>query len=174
MKKPDRVNSKGLSLLELLVSITVVLILVSLVVFISSVFVNRAKKVRCIGNMRTLHSALSAHMIDVGHWPQMEEDRFDFTEEDFFRFWVEATAPYGMTQETWVCPMDRSLAIRLGEIGMKYYGSYNVTRFDKAPTTPYRWNQPWAMERGNLHGNGVHILMPDGSVHESMKPFYGR
>jgi hypothetical protein len=136
--------------------------------------IKRAKKARCMSNMRNLHSSLSAYLVDVGHWPQMEEDRFDFTEEEFFRFWVEATAPYGMSQESWLCPMDRDLAVRLGDMKLNYYGSYNVTRFDKNPATPYRWNQPWAMERGNLHGKGAHILMPDGSIHESMGAYHGR
>lgn len=157
-----------------MVSVVVGLLLVSLVALVSSTFVKRAKKVRCLSNMRTLHTALSAYVVDIGHWPQMEQDRFDFTEEEFFRFWVEATAPYGMSQDTWLCPMDRGLALRVGEKELRYYGSYNVTRFDKSPSTPYRWNQPWAMERGNLHGKGAHILMPDGSVHESMNPFHGR
>lgn len=104
----------------------------------------------------------------------MPEDEFDFSEEDFFRFWVEATAPYGMNQDTWLCPMDRKLAVLAGKMESRFYGSYNITRFDKTASTPYRWNQPWAMERGNFHGKGAHILMPDGSVQESMNAYHGR
>lgn len=54
------------------------------------------------------------------------------------------------------------------------YGSYIVTRFDKMAQTPFRWNQPWAMERGNFHRTGSHVLMPDGSVNSTRNPFYGR
>lgn len=121
-----------------------------------------------------MHTALAGYVTDKGSWPQMEEDRFDFTEEEFFKFWVLATEPYGMSQDTWLCPMDRNINLVLGKMGFEYYGSYNVTRFDKNPSTPFRWNQPWAMERGNFHGRGVHILMPDGSVNESQNPFAGR
>lgn len=165
---------RAFSLVELLVIIGVAALLVGAAIPISDLFVKRAKKVRCISNMRTLHAALAGHITDKGQWPQMEEGRFDFTEEDFFQFWVEATEPYGMSQEAWRCPSDRALEERMGLLKDRTFGSYVVTRFDKQAATPYRWNQPWAMERGNLHGKGAHILLPDGSIHESMNPFHGR
>lgn len=174
MRRIDQRRSSGLTLVELLVAVALGALLISLAIPISSAFLKRAKKARCISNMRTLHVALSGYFTDKGHWPQMEKDRFDFTEEEFFEFWVEATEPYGMSQENWLCPMDRSLAVRAGKMEDRFFGSYNVTRFDEQAATPFRWNQPWAMERGNFHGRGVHILMPDGSVNESMNPFAGR
>jgi hypothetical protein len=159
---------------ELLVAVGVGILLISLTAVVSDTFIKRARKVGCISNMRVLHSSLVAHVTDKGHWPQMEEDRFDYTEEEFFKFWILATEPYGMSQDTWICPSDRNVARIHGAMGSKYFGSYNVTRFDKGPATPFRWNQPWAMERGNFHGKGVHILMPDGSVDDSQNPFAGR
>jgi len=159
---------------ELLVAVGVGILLISLTAFVSDTFIKRARKVGCISNMRVLHSSLVAHATDKGHWPQMEEDRFDYTEEEFFKFWILSTEPYGMSQDSWICPSDRNVARIHGAMGSKYFGSYNVTRFDKGPATPFRWNQPWAMERGNLHGKGVHILMPDGSVDDSQNPFAGR
>ena len=160
--------------MELLVAVGVGILLISLTAVVSDTFIKRARKVGCLSNMRVLHSSLVAHVTDKGHWPQMEEDRFDYTEEEFFKFWILSTEPYGMSQDSWICPSDRNVARIHGAMGSKYFGSYNVTRFDKAPTTPFRWNQPWAMERGNLHGKGVHILMPDGSVDDSQNPFAGR
>jgi len=174
VRKVPHLRVSGLSLLELLVAVALGVLLISLAIPLSSLFLDRAKKARCISNMRVLHSALAAHVTDKGHWPQMEKDRFNFTEEEFFEFWVKATDPYGMSQEAWLCPMDRALSVRAGKMEDRFYGSYNVTRFDESPATPFRWNQPWAMERGNFHGRGVHILMPDGSVNESMNPFAGR
>ena len=174
MRRTSRLGVQGVTLIELLVSIGIGALLIGLTVPISSMFVKKAKKVRCISNMRTLHSALSGFVSDTGHWPQMEKDRFDFTEEDFFRFWVVATEPYGMSQDTWLCPMDRNIELKAEAIKQSHYGSYAVTRFDEIPATPFRWNQPWAMERGNFHGKGVHILMPDGSVSDSQNPFSGR
>lgn len=148
--------------------------MLSLVIFVSSVFQARAKKVQCISNLRALHSALSGYLTDHRSWPQMEKDRFNYSEEEFFEFWVTKTEPYGMSQETWLCPSDRSMHLLMEEMKLKFYGSYSVTRFDENPTTPFRWNQPWAIERGDFHGKGAHILQPDGSVHESQNPFYGR
>lgn len=161
-------------MVELLVAVGIGIFLISLTVVVSDTFIKRARKVACIANMRVLHSSLVAHVTDKGHWPQMEEDRFDYTEEEFFKFWILATEPYGMSQDSWICPSDRNVARIHGAMGSEYFGSYNVTRFDKAPATPFRWNQPWAMERGNFHGKGVHILMPDGSVDDSQNPFAGR
>lgn len=165
---------RGFTLLELIVSVAIGALLVSLVVMVSSTFSKRAKKVKCIANMRVLHGALSDYLADKRSWPQMEEGRYDFKEEEFFRFWITATEPYGMSQESWQCPSDRLIDVMLGDMEVEFFGSYNVTRFDSNPSTPYRWNQPWAMERGNFHGNGAHILLPDGSVTESANPFYGR
>lgn len=150
------------------------ILLISLLIPISDTFMKRAKKVRCISNMRTIHSGLLAYVSEKGHWPQMEEGRFDFTEEDFFKFWIVETEPYGLNADTWICPMDRVLERLNGEEKSEYYASYVVTRFDKKPGTPFRWNQPWAIERGAFHGKGAHILMPDGSVSDSQSPFSGR
>lgn len=167
--------SGAFSLLELLVAVALGVLLVTSVVAISDIFRKQAKKARCISNLRTLHLSLSAYQSEQGHWPQMDDEDFEATEKEFFRFWVTATEPYGANQETWICPSDRSLLERkkLGEPD-DYYGSYVPTRFDSRPSTPLRWNQPWVMERGNLHGKGAHILMPDGSVTESQVQFHGR
>lgn len=170
----NRRDAKAVTLLELLVSITIGALFLGLSIAIADTFIKRAKKARCMSNMRTIHSGLLGYVTDNGHWPQMEDDRVDFTEEEFFGFWVKVTEPYGLNQETWICPMDRRYLGLPDEEKLKYSGSYVVTRFDSAPATPFRWNQPWAMERGDLHGNGAHVLMPDGSVTESRNPFSGR
>ena len=161
-------------MLELVVAVSIGILLVSLAIPISSKFIQRAKKARCISNMRTIHSGLSGYVADKGHWPQMEEGRFDYSEEDFFKFWITETEPYGLSAETWICPMDRTFERLVGEEGSEFYASYVVTRFDKKSGTPFRWNQPWAMERGAFHGRGSLILMPDGSIQDSQNPFYGR
>jgi len=166
--------SPGLTLLELIVAISLGILLVSLVVPIASTFIQRGKKVRCMSNMRTIHSGLLGYWTDKGRWPQMEEGRFNYSEVDFFRFWITETEPYGLSAETWVCPMDRAFERLAGEENSEFYASYVVTRFDEKNNTPFRWNQPWAIERGTFHGRGSHILMPDGSVSDSQSPFSGR
>ena len=165
---------RGVTLLELVLAVGVGILLISLIAPISDVFMKRAKKVRCISNMRNIHAGLLGYVSDKGRWPQMEEERFDFTEEEFFKFWIVETEPYGLNPDTWICPMDRSYERLESSDKSEYYGSYVITRFDKRSGTPFRWNQPWAIERGAFHGKGSHILMPDGSVSDSQNPFSGR
>ncbi len=178
MKKDSSLRRKtaGLSLLELLVTILIIGILIGVVAAVSSKFIKRAEKVKCISHMRTLHTAFLAYMQDKGHWPQMPKDQ-EWTESGFFKFWIISLEPYGVAQDTWLCPSDKLfMGYKKMEKKRKteYFGSYAPTPFDDAPGTPLRWNQPWLMERGNLHGNGAHILMPDGSVQESTQAFFGR
>ncbi len=169
-----RASAKGISLVELLVTIAVLLVLLTVATVISDTFKKRAEKAKCISHMRTLHSALSAHVLDKGHWPQMDDDEENWTESKFFKFWIESLEPYGTSADNWVCPSDK-LFLQFRKVDKdEYFGSYVPTPFDKAPSTPFRWNQPWLIERGDFHGKGSHMLMPDGSVQESQNPFSGR
>jgi len=163
----------ALSLVELLVVIALIALLGSLLHISYFQFQERARKAKCIGNMRALYAALSFYVDDKGMWPQLEEGR-DYSEEEFFEFWITSTEAYGASHESWVCPSDRVLERRINERQVKYFGSYVPTQFDRFPSTPYRWNQPWAIERGVFHGRSSHMLMPDGSVQETINPFYGR
>ncbi len=169
---PARV--KAWTLVELLVAIGVAALLIATAAGLFGTFMERARRAKCISHMRSLHTGLLAYTTDKGHWPQMEEGEFEFTEEEFFGFWIEETSPYGLSQETWVCPSDRAVERMLNEGKVRYWGTYVVTRFDRKPQTPFRWNQPWAIERGNFHGQGAHILLPDGSVQPTQNPFFGR
>lgn len=162
------------TVLELLVAIAIGILLVSIAVPSFERFRERARRAKCISHMSTIHTGLLAYLNDKGEWPQMEEGEFEFTEEKFFEFWVESTKPYGLSEETWVCPSDRNLERQINEDEQEYFGSCVVTRFDDKSQTPFRWNQPWAIERGNFHGKGAHMLMPDGSVTPSQNPFHGR
>ncbi len=173
MKSPFS-RSEGFTVVELLVALGVVALLVAILVPSFEAFRERGRKVKCISHMRTIHTGLLGYYNDHGHWPQMGDEKFDHTEEEFFRFWVEETKPYGTSEETWICPSDRVLERMMNEDEDMVYGSYIVTRFDKMAQTPFRWNQPWAMERGNFHRTGSHVLMPDGSVNSTRNPFYGR
>ena len=167
-------SSAAFTLIEILVSIGIIAVLLTASVPLFDTFVKRSKKAKCLSHMRAVHGGMLGYLNDKGHWPQMEEGKFKYIEEDFFEFWIKSTEPYGLSQESWLCPSDRSLEMKLSKQKKKYYGSYIATRFDRNPQTPYRWNQPWAMERGNFHKQGCHMVMPDGSVHSTMNPFYGR
>lgn len=169
-------NLSGYTLLELIVVVALVLTLLGVVVPLTSTYMNRAKKAKCLSHMRTIHSGIMSYIQEVGHWPQMEADKWDHSEEEFFEFWVSITEEHGLNRDTWLCPSDRALERKMKEAKDKdeYMGSYIPTRFDEHPATPFRWNQPWVIERGGFHGKGPHVLMPDGSIHESLNPFNGR
>ncbi|MEX2580183.1 MAG: hypothetical protein WD342_14080 [Verrucomicrobiales bacterium] len=104
----------------------------------------------------------------------MSEDKVVKDEEEFFEFWITTTDPYGLNQDTWVCPSDRALERKRNAEKTEFFGSYVPTGFDKQAGSPFRWNQPWVIERGDFHGKGSHMLMPDGSIQQALNPFYGR
>ena len=167
-------RKNGYTLLELLVAVGLILVLLALAVPIADSFRRAAKKARCLSHMRTIHAGFAAHLEDKGSWPQMEAEEFNFTDAEFFGFWIRSLEPYGVAPEAWICPSDRNPAREGKEAAGEAYGSYVPTRFDDSLATPFRWNQPWLMERGDLHGKGAHIVMPDGSITESRMQFNGR
>lgn len=173
-----RVNgvSKGFSLLELLVTISVIVILIGLSFPVYSRFKTKANQATCISHMRALHGAFAAAIQDQGHWPQVPiEDEQLKDENDFYEWWVKEMQKYGAAKETWRCPADKE-AIRAEQMsGREFFaGSYVPSVFDDTPNSPFRYNQPWVVERGGNHGRGRHILMPDGSVSSEVNPFPGR
>jgi len=167
-------NHNGFTLLELMVGIGVIALLLAIAFPFSGKFLARAKKVKCISQMKAIHGGLSGYITDVGHWPQMEDGKADFTEDEFFKFWVTSKEPYGLDKEVWVCPSDSGYHSLPKEQRGEFIGSYVPTRFDKKPQRPFQFNQPWLLERGDFHGRGCHILLPDGSVQDTQDPFGGR
>lgn len=178
-------RQKGLTILELLVVVSLILLFGGLLVPISSRFMKRAEKAKCLSHMRTLHTCFVGHITDKGEWPQLPfddegagEDGSDdvWSEDGFYRFWVTALEPYGAARDTWLCPSDK-LFLQFSKSDLEkneFFGTYVPTPFEPGPGTPFRWNQPWMIERGDFHGRGAHMLMPDGSVHDSQNPFNGR
>ena len=130
-----------------------------------------------MSHMRTIHTSFTGYMGDHGHWPQPPFLELKLTGSTFYRFWIETLEVYGIFKETCLCPSYKLLLqMKKSETEKadRYFGSYVPTPFDKSPSSPLRWNQPWLIERGDFHGKGGHILMPDGSVTSARNPFHGR
>jgi len=161
---------EGYTLVELMVVLVIIGVLTALAVPSYIHFRNQAKKATCLSHMKTVHTGLGAHLNDKGYWPQMPDGIYDGEETDFFEFWIRAIEPYGVHEPNWLCPADK---VRKEAWDKDKSGSYIPTPFDAHPISPIRWNQPWLIERGNLHGKGAHIAMPDGSINPSMSPFGG-
>lgn len=166
VRKP---HARGFTLLELIIAILIVAILAAIIIPSYHAFKRQAQRAACIGKLRSLHSAFDGYLLENGRWPQMPEGGLNMDESEFFGFWIKALEDYGAGPDVWVCPADirREEGLEKGE----YVGSYIPTQFDAHSYTPHRWNQPWVMERGDFHGKGAHVLMPDGTVFASTNPF---
>ena len=183
MKDLGKANQRcGFSLLELLVTVSLVALIIGISIPSYQKWTARAKKATCISKMRTIHSAFSSALIEKGEWPQIPTDdegnlpKWD--QSEYFAFWLRTMEPYGLGPDSWVCPADEDAVASLKTKGKKddadYIGSYIPTWFSPGSSTPFRWNQPWLMERAGFHGKGHHLMMPDGSITETANPFSGR
>ncbi len=152
------------SLLELLVAIAILGVLVTGSILAYGPLLSRADSYRCMGNLRSLHVTFSSYIKDNAHWPQAPEDLWDAVNEDALEdWWIETMTPYGGEQRVWQCPTIARQIRKVSDEGRPKI-HYDPTPFDNKPFTPYRWNQPWLIESGNMHGRGAHIIFPDGSI----------
>lgn len=158
------------TIVEIMVTLVIVAILIAIAIPSYDKFKRRAEKARCIGNLKVLHTGFDSYILDRNQWPQMPGDSFGWEESDYFEWWIESLEPYGVGQESWLCSSDRLLKI-LPEDQDEYVSSYVPTPFNSHRFTPFRWNQPWVAERGDYHGRGAHVLMPDGSITSSQAPW---
>ncbi len=158
-------RSSGFTVLEILVVALIVAILASLTFPIFNIVRAKAEDVNCTANLKTLHVSFAAYVADKREWPQAPEVIMN-DEERLWKFFVEELEPYGGLQKYWSCPTHfrASIGGRPEEERPEYFSSYIPTLFDDREATPYRWRQPWLLERGDLHGNGAKLLMSDGDV----------
>ena len=147
------------------IEIIVVILIIGILVLISAQgfakYKKYAAKAQCITKMRAVHSGLANYYVDKGFWPQPTIPFDEITEENYFEWWIAVIEPYGVGADSWLCPIDvmENKEERIGRVS-----SYIPTPFDSRQHTPYRWNQPWLMERGDLHGKGAHVAMPRGAI----------
>jgi len=139
-----RASAEALTQFELLIVIGVVAVLAALLVSVTSAMRARAQRLQCTANLRTLYNAANLYVQQNGSWPQISmEDTGDSSFQDYARGWIAALAPFGPTQQTWICPTIQN---------------------DK-PTSPYEFaRRPWFIETADVHGHGNLIIFSDGSV----------
>ena len=63
-------TSRGFTILELLISVSIMAVLAAMVLALSDTIRRKAEQAACVGNMRSLFAALSAYNTDNGHFPQ--------------------------------------------------------------------------------------------------------
>ncbi|MDG2122417.1 MAG: prepilin-type N-terminal cleavage/methylation domain-containing protein [Verrucomicrobiales bacterium] len=155
----------GWTLLELLVVAVIVAILVSITFSGYGIFRAKAADGTCTSHLRSLRVSLETYMQDKHEWPQPPLE-IAGDEEKMWEFWIKELTPYDGLQKYWVCPTHVELFMRgrSPQDTPEYMGSFIPTDFDDHESTPYKWRQPWLIERGNFHGKGAKMLMPDGSI----------
>ncbi|MDF1813452.1 MAG: type II secretion system protein [Verrucomicrobiales bacterium] len=172
----NKKRSAGFTLLEIIVAVSIVTILVTISIPLFSHAKARAHKAACISHLRAFHGAFSSAIQDQGHWPQPPLDEGEWDENKYFRWWIAEMEKYGVGENMWRCPGDKAAIEFEQKVSREKFftGSYVPSNFDDSSTAPFRYNQPWVLERGTNHGRGSHVLMPDGSVSERSNPFAGR
>ncbi|MGH8046888.1 MAG: type II secretion system protein [Chthoniobacterales bacterium] len=164
LSNPAR-DRAGFTLLELMATITILVILMLLMSGVFSKLPGAGDRVRCTQNLKDIYVGLSSYIDEKGHWPNQPEFTYQQRKE-YEDYWLDALKPYGVTKEVWQCPGIK----RLGNIrsdGTNPRVHYKPTMFDQKPTTPRKWpNMPWVVEIGNAHGHGPLLILQDGSVHD--------
>ena len=159
--------ARAFTLLELLIAVVIIGILAALMFPAFAALRARAQRIQCTSNLRNLYIAADLFLQRNGSWPQIHmASESDAAQQDYARAWIAALAPFGPTQQTWICPTMQGL---LGNPDLSKPENsrvdYIATPFDDKPTTPHQWpRQPWFLESGDVHGHGNLIIFTDGSI----------
>lgn len=165
-KPKPRFSRRAFTLVELTIVIGIIAILAVLVLVVGRQVQQKAYSTKCLSRMKDLYLALDAHTKDHdGVWPQVS---MELEAEQYWKAWQDILVPYKMMPEDWLCPAEEVELKRMEEKDRpKYDSSYSITHFDDNPNTAFLWQQPWIMERGDFHGSGPQMMMPDGSVQQA-------
>ena len=147
-------GNRGFTLLEIVVTSAVVLVLIGVSIPVFDKWQEKARKVTCISKMRAIHGALGSAVTEKGEWPQIPTENGEppqWSQTEFFQFWIDQMEGYGLSREAWVCPSDEVslLQLKTGDLE-NFTGSYVPTSFGPGANTPFKWNQPWLVERARL------------------------
>ena len=167
-----RVGNEGsrreaFTILELFVVIVIIGILATLLIPVISTMRARAQRAQCTANLKSLYVATELFIQRNGSWPQIRlAGNDDAAMQTYARAWIEALAPFGISQKIWVCPTVQDLMHNPDLTKPENVRvDYMATSFDSKPTTPHQWpRQPWFAEIGDVHGHGNLIIFTDGSV----------
>ena len=166
----DRRQESGFSLVEVLIVVVITAILITCAIPTYSFLRNKAGNATCISHLRVIGVSLNSYLLDHDNvWPQVPENLLD-EEEQEMKWWVSNLKSYGMAQKYLLCPSDEGAWEKSKNGPDRFIGSYVITTFDDLPSTAFRWNQPWVIERGSFHDPkvGPNMFMPDGSVQQGM------
>ncbi len=156
------------TLLELLIVLAIIAILATLLMPVYGHLRERAQKVQCMANLRSLYLATDLFVQRNNSWPQIFLTNYP-TREDYANAWVAALEPFSIGRKTWICPTIQEL-LQNPDYTQPANArvDYISTSFDDKPTSPHQWpRQPWFIETGDVHGHGNLLIFTDGSIAES-------
>lgn len=158
-----RIGCSGMTLIEVLVSASIIAILVAL--FLPSLEVVRGhmERVVCMNHLQMLRSAFSTHLEEGHGWPQVPKGMTLGSREEH-QWWLDMSKKtMNLDESLWKCPTLRRSSQGSDEDAPLI--SYLPTIFDAKPDTPNMWpNMPWFTEIANIHGGGHLSVKSDGSI----------
>lgn len=166
VKRLPTFQREAFTLLELLCVIAIIFILAVIVLQANTGWKERADQSRCLSNLKSLYIGASSYIQQQGHWPQIDPRLCVANQSEYARQWLEALAPYGIGQASWVCP---TVQHNLGNPDMTKAENRRVdyisTPFDERPNTPYIWDsQPWFIEKAASHPGGNLLIFETGQT----------
>lgn len=152
--------------MELMTVMVIISILMVLLLKLTDTMRARAEKASCVANLRNLYAGAAGYVMDRGEWPQIAGDLVRKDSKEYAKLWINALAPYGISQQNWLCPTQhRSLNAPDMTNDENRRLDYNATPFDSKPNTPYLWpKQPWFVEHASSHDGGPLLILTDGKI----------
>src|SRR6266850_6580145 len=91
------------TLLELLIVLVIIGILATLLFPVYAHLRQRAQKVQCMANLRSLYVGTEAYIQRNGSWPQIFLNNYG-DPADYANAWVATLESFGIARKTWICP----------------------------------------------------------------------
>jgi prepilin-type N-terminal cleavage/methylation domain-containing protein len=157
-------ENRGFTLLEMMTVLVIILILAVLFLPVFGKYQDNARRAVCVARLKGLYVATTGFLgNNEGKWPRIIPNMSD--DVAFAKQWYEVLSPHGLGWQDLVCP---SVQRRLGNPNVSdprlHRMDYISTFFDARPGTPTKWaNQPWFLERQDMHG-GQLVILASGAV----------
>ncbi|MEM0896873.1 MAG: type II secretion system protein [Verrucomicrobiota bacterium] len=158
-------GNRAFTLLELLIVISIIAVMIALTIPVFNGFRSKAERAQSIQNLKSIYTALSAHLDEYRSWPIAPQ----VNREKKFEFWKETLEPYGILERHLIA----NAHIRSNKEEAEKIGSYIIMEFDPYDDLlPRRWgNQPWAFESRAFDGTGQWIIRSNGKVDQELSIF---
>jgi prepilin-type N-terminal cleavage/methylation domain-containing protein len=160
----------GFTLIELVCVVVIAGVIASISVGAFDSLKNRARRLGCASNLKSLYAATASHVSDKGSWPQISARLINQAPGEYTTRWLETLSPYGITLKQLTCPA--AAATRRSNNSDKPeskpdFVDYIATPFGKGADAPFRYlTQPWFAETTGSHGKANLLILGNGDVQE--------